>query len=370
MRSLSMPGGSSGVADGLVIVREPEVTLRPGGLMVIARAPMRISFAGGGTDLPAYYEQHGGQVLSVSIDKYIYVTIQPSRAGVQVTSPDEGVQAPETIPTDAPGIRLPLLVADRCAPGRNLRLFIAGEVPSGTGLGSSSALTVALIAGLGAYAGDERSAVEIAELACELEIDYLGSPIGKQDQYASAVGGMNALTFNRDGSVDVEPIRLTPDVLDTLERRLMLFFLGTRRNAGSVLASQRRQSAAGNPQTIAALGAMMALAGDMRHELVRGDLERFGSLLHDSWMQKRQVTSGITTSYIDRCYTVARQAGATGGKVAGAGGGGFLLLYCREDHQVAVTGALEPLGLARLPFDFSAAGVQVVLNNPLLDASR
>jgi D-glycero-alpha-D-manno-heptose-7-phosphate kinase len=335
--------------------------------MIIARAALRISFGGGGTDLPAYYEQFGGFVLSVSIDKYIYVTIQPSRSGIQITSPDAGIQAAQTGPSDSPGNRLPLLVADLCAPGKPLQIFIAGEVPSGTGLGSSSALTVALIAGLGASVGHQRTALEIAELACRVEIDQLGSPIGKQDQYASALGGMNVLAFNPDGTVGVEPIRLPSVVRDVLERRLMLLFLGTRRSAGAVLEHQRRQSEERDPQTIEALDALKVLAGDMRRSLLGGDLDRFGLLLHESWMQKRQVTGGISTEYIDHCYETARNAGALGGKVAGAGGGGFLLLYCHEEVQASVTAALEPLGLTRLPFGFSFRGAQVVLNDPLLD---
>ncbi len=335
--------------------------------MVIARAPLRVSFGGGGTDLPAYYEQFGGLVVSVSIDRFIYVVVQPSDGGVQVTSPDEGIQAAQTGPTDAPGNRLPLLVVHRCAPGRSLRLFIAGEVPSGTGLGSSSALTVALITGLGACTGDTRTAAEVAELACHVEIDLLGSPIGKQDQYASAVGGVNALTFGRDGQVGIEPIVLQPVVSATLERRLMLLFLGTRRNAGSVLASQRRQSAAGDRQTIGALDAIKSLAGGMRRALLEADLDALGELLHESWMQKRQVTSGISTSYIDHCYETARLAGAFGGKVTGAGGGGFLLLYCHEEKQPAVMEALEPLGLTRLLFGFSARGAEVLVNDPCFD---
>jgi D-glycero-alpha-D-manno-heptose-7-phosphate kinase len=335
--------------------------------MIIARAPLRVSFGGGGTDLPAYYEQFGGLVVSVAIDRFIYVVMRQSRSGVLVTSPDEGIQAAQSVPSESPGNRLPLLVADRCAPGRGLRMFIAGEVPSGTGLGSSSALTVALIAGIGTLVGSARSAVEIAELACEIEIVQLGSPIGKQDQYASALGGMNAITFNQDGSVVVEPLRMESGAMDTLERRLMLLFLGTRRAAGSVLASQQRRSAEGDRRTIAALNAIKSLAGNMQSALRQGDLDGFGTLLHDSWMQKMQVANGISTGYIDHCYETARRAGASGGKVTGAGGGGFLLLYCREEMQPAVTRALEPLGITRMPFDFTSHGAEVVLNNPDLD---
>jgi D-glycero-alpha-D-manno-heptose-7-phosphate kinase len=335
--------------------------------VIIARAPLRVSFGGGGTDLPEYYTKSGGLVFSVSIDKYIYVIVEPSRYGTQITTLDEGFQANQTGPPDAAGNRLPLLVTERCAPGESVRILIAGEVPSGTGLGSSSALTVALVAALSELTGVKRSPVEVAELACTIEIEQLGSPIGKQDQYASAVGGMNTLEFHPDGTVLVDPVHLSASIRDMLGRRLQLYFTGNRRRAGSILAQQRRQSEEGDRQTMVALDAIKGLAIDMRHAVLEGDLDRFGHLLHDSWVHKRRVASGISTDFINHCYETARHAGALGGKIAGAGGGGFLLLYCREESQDSLANALKPLGLVHMPFEFSSRGVHITVKDSSLD---
>ena len=340
--------------------------------MIIARAPLRVSLGGGGTDLAAYYLESGGFVLSVTIDSYIYVTVAPARGGVHVTSPDGAVRGAqvESLTSQDVGARLPLLVAEHCAPGESLRIFIAGEVPSGTGLGSSSALTVALVTACGAYMGVKRSPAEIAALACELEIDQLGSPIGKQDQYASAIGGVNGFTFGKDHSVLVQPLELRENVRASLERKLMLLFTGRRRDAGSILAHQRRQSEDGDRRTLDALDAIKNLALTMVETLKSGDLPAFGTLLHESWEHKRRVTSGITTGYIDHCYDTARSAGAVGGKITGAGGGGFLLLYADEDRQPAVLDALRPLGLTPLQFSFTSRGAEVILDDPSLDAEQ
>ena len=340
--------------------------------MIIARAPLRVSFGGGGTDLAAYYQEYGGLVLSVSIDRYIYAMLSPHTGSVQITSSEQRSPIPHALVSDQPsedGMRLPLLVVEHCAPGAQLRVFLAGEVPSGTGLGSSSTMTVALIRALDAYTATHRSAAEVAALASTIEIDLLGSPIGKQDQYASAVGGLNLFTFEPDGEVGIAPVRLNPEIAERLQRRLMLFFTGGRRDAGSILAHQRKQSEEKRPRTIEALHAIKSLAVEMHAALLDGDLDAFGRLLHESWEQKRQVTSGISTAFIDHCYAVARYAGAIGGKITGAGGGGFLLLYCHEEQQEAVALALRPLSLEPFPFRFTRQGAQVVAATDLRDES-
>lgn len=339
--------------------------------MIIARAPLRISFGGGGTDLAAYYRAFGGMVVSASIDAYVYVMLTPASRGLHIITADGGkltqraALPPQGTEQD---MRLPLTILQECAPSAELRVFIAGEVPSGTGLGSSSATTVALITALGAYTGAHYRPEQLAELASMIEIDHLGSPIGKQDQYASAFGGLNVFTFRRDDRVDAEPLAVAPSTMHDLQRRLMLFFTGARRDAGSILTHQRRQSEEGNARTLAALHAIKALAAEIRAALVAGDLDRFGQLLHRTWEQKRRVTAGISTSFIDHCYESARQAGAVGGKITGAGGGGFLLLYCPEERQPAVIEALHTLGLDLFPFRFSSRGAEVLAHSAADDA--
>jgi D-glycero-alpha-D-manno-heptose-7-phosphate kinase len=334
--------------------------------MIIARAPLRISFGGGGTDLAAYYHSFGGLVVSASIDAYVYVMLTPAARGLHIITADGGKLSQRsalTLQGTEQDMRLPLTVLQQCAPDANLRVFITGEVPSGTGLGSSSATTVALITALTAHTGVHFSAEQIAALASEIEIDHLGSPIGKQDQYASALGGLNTFVFQADDHVRIEPLELDPMVAADLEQRLMLFFTGSRRDAGSILVHQRRQSEERDTRTLAALHAIKALAGEIRAALLVGDLDRFGQLLHRSWQQKRRVAAGISTSFIDHCYAMARTAGALGGKITGAGGGGFLLLYCREEQQPSVIEALHGLGLELFPFRLSAQGAEVLIND-------
>jgi D-glycero-alpha-D-manno-heptose-7-phosphate kinase len=335
-------------------------------MMIIARAPLRISFGGGGTDLAAYYRAFGGMVVSTSIDAYVYVMLAPASRGPHIITTDGGKltqRSSFTLQSTEQDMQLPLTVLQHCAPDAELRVFITGEVPSGTGLGSSSATAVALIAALGAYTGTHYDAAQLAETASMIEIDQLGSPIGKQDQYASACGGLNTLLFARDGSVSVEPLAITTPTLLGLERRLMLFFTGGRRDAGSILAHQRRRSEDGNARTLTALHAIKELAGAMRAALLGGDLDLFGQLLHRSWEHKRRVTDGISTSFIDHCYETARRAGAVGGKITGAGGGGFLLLYCDEEHQDHVRDQLHMLGLELFPFRFSPRGADVLVHD-------
>jgi D-glycero-alpha-D-manno-heptose-7-phosphate kinase len=209
------------------------------------------------------------------------------------------------------------------------------------------------------WCGLDLAPAQVAELACYIEMDKMGMPVGKQDQYAAAFGGLNLITFSRDG-VDVEPLRMPDGMLEALERNLLLFFTGTSRQSSTILRRQQEASQHGKRETIKRLGALKELGLEIKRVLEEGDLEAFGDLLHQSWMHKRQLTEGITNPLIDQYYETARNRGALGGKVTGAGGGGFLLLCCPEERQEAVTTALEDLGLQRRPFSFDQDGVQVM----------
>jgi len=328
--------------------------------MLIARAPLRISLAGGGTDLPAYYEQFGGSVVSTTIDKFVYVHVGPNHTnGVQITSADYRTFYRRRLGASAGWdgeLALPRAVVDEMEIDEGITLFLASEVSPGTGLGSSSALAVALIQAIAVWQGRLLSRQTVAELACRVELQKLQAPIGKQDQFAAAFGGLNAISFTRSG-VTVEPIRVSPSTREQLERRLMLFFTGTARNSAVILKEQQRASAARSPQTIGGLHRIKAAAADCRVCLESGDLDGIGHLLDEGWREKRKLVEGITNQRIDEVYDVARAAGAVGGKITGAGGGGFLLLYCHEVYQEGLTEEMEKLGLRRMDFGFDRRGV-------------
>jgi D-glycero-alpha-D-manno-heptose-7-phosphate kinase len=330
--------------------------------MLIARAPLRVSFAGGGTDLPAFYERFGGMVVSTTIGKYVYAHVQPNgRDCAHITSADyrtfyrHGHEGPMTWDGE---LALPRAVLHEFGLERGVSVFIASEVPPGTGLGSSSALAIALIRAVSALVGRPMTRREIAALACHIELGKLGAPIGKQDQFAAAFGGLNAISFSR-GGVEVEPIRAASRTLAELEGRLLLFFTGTARDSGTILREQRRATDAEDRDTVEALHAIRENAIICRAALESGDLDTIGDLLDEGWRLKRRLTAGITNRRIDECYAVARDRGARGGKITGAGGGGFLLLYCPRPRQAELTRAMEELGLRRMDFHFDREGVSL-----------
>ena len=328
--------------------------------MIVVRAPLRISFGGGGTDLPAYYERHGGVVVSTTIDKFVYVHVAKNGADyAQIASADYGTfyrhhcGQPMTWEGD---LALPRAVLHEFGIERGISVFVASEVPPGTGLGSSSAVAVALVSGVATHLNIPLTRQQVAERACHVEIAKLGAPIGKQDQFAAAFGGLNSITFTGD-KVTVEPIRVAPDVLQRLEKRLLLFFTGAARNSADILREQQRASAQDHGQTVDSLHRIKAAALACRRCLEIGDLDGLGRLLDEGWREKRLLAAGITNPGLDDLYELARANGAAGGKITGAGGGGFLLLYCDESRQEAVTAAMEQRGLRSMGFHFDHQGV-------------
>ena len=333
--------------------------------MLIARAPVRISLAGGGTDMPAYYAAHGGLVVSTSIDRYFYVFVNLNGAeSVQITSSDYRTffrqRRGEPMLWDG-DLSLPRAFLHEFGIDGGVSLFLASEIPPGTGLGSSSTVSVALAKALGTLLGLNLSNTQLAELASYVEIEKLGMPIGRQDQYAAAFGGLNAIHFTSRG-MRVEPLGLAADVEQTLDRRLMLFFTGASRSASSILKGQDSATRQGEADVLASLHQIKAMATETIQILRRGDLTAFGELLHESWQAKKRLARGITNARIDEAYELARQHGAIGGKIAGAGGGGFLLLYCEEGQQDVVTTRLGALGLARTDFHFERGGAVVLMD--------
>lgn len=333
--------------------------------MVIVRAPVRISFGGGGTDLAAYYEQFGGLVVSSAITRYCYVianwrqdsAINISSADYHLWQTSTGVpelEAPLTLPKAA----IRWFAQQGFLADQGLDVFMASEVPPGTGLGSSSAMAVALVSALSELAGLSMTPGESAELACHLEIERLRMPIGKQDQYASALGGLNAIEFLKD-DVHATSLALSEDTVSALNASLLLFATGQTRDSAVILGQQRSDTQK-KPQTVEVLHRLKELAFAMCRELASGELEHFGQLLDAAWHEKKSLSHKVSSQAIDEWYSAARQAGAQGGKITGAGGGGFLLLYCPQERQRAVRTALTSLGLQEMSFALDFTGVQVL----------
>jgi D-glycero-alpha-D-manno-heptose-7-phosphate kinase len=345
--------------------------------MVIVRSPVRISFGGGGTDIGTYYNRYGGCVLSAAITRYCSVMAhRPSDGGIHITSADYDLvaEAPAgQIPRVEEPLSLPKAAIARFASygihQHGVDLFLTSEVAPGTGLGSSSAMACALVGALANDSNEPLNPATVADLACSLEIDYLGMPIGKQDQYASAFGGLNVIEFTTAG-VTVTPLWLSGTTLEALSRRLLLFSTGRSRQSASILGQQRADSA-GDPAVIDSLHRLKAIAWDMIAALSDGRLDTFGGLLDRGWQEKKRLSSRISTGAIDEWYNAARAAGALGGKITGAGGGGHLLLYCPPEHQALIRATMHAFGLTEVPFGFDMTGTQVVCDEtPVQYANR
>ncbi len=333
--------------------------------MLIARAPMRISFGGGGTDLEAYYAKYGGLVISTAINKYFYAVITTDESDdLQVISADYRSLFRHSPYNDLfwnGDLSLPKAILHHFGIRRGINLFVASEVPPGTGLGSSSAAAVTMVRAISTLVEQPMTKQQVAELASYIEITKMGMPIGKQDQYAAAFGGLNKITFTSDG-VTVEDVKMAPDVRRTLEKRLMLFFTGSSRESTSILKHQRKSTQDQDESVLKALHNIKQVAVDVQACLEKGDLDEFARLLHYAWQEKRRLAPGLSTGFIDECYSLALEHGASAGKITGAGGGGFLLLYCHQESQEAVTKALEERDLKRMNFRFDHQGATVVLN--------
>ncbi|MCL5961672.1 MAG: GHMP kinase [Chloroflexi bacterium] len=334
--------------------------------MLIARAPVRISLAGGGTDLAAYYSRHGGMVVSAAIDKHFYVFVNVIEGrDIQISSSDYHTfyrhNCRESLFWEGE-LSLPRAILHEFGFTQGLSLFLASEVPPGTGLGSSSAVAVAITTALATLRELPLSKQELAETACRIEIEKLGMPIGKQDQYACSYGGLNAFFFQKDGAVVRESLEIEPEKMRALEERLMLFFTGSAHNSTTILREQKQSSQIDDGSTVASLHSIKAIAVEVRRLLAAGQLDQFGALLHESWIEKRRLATGISNAEIDRWYQMARVKGAAGGKLTGAGGGGFLMFYCNPDRQAAVTDALESEGLRRMDFRFESGGARILMH--------
>lgn len=320
--------------------------------MIITRTPFRVSFAGGGSDIASFYEKHGGCVLSTAINKYMYISVHPSfdrKETVLKYSKRETVMDTKDIEHNYFRQVLTNLNVS------GVELVSTADIPSGTGLGSSSSFTVGLLHALYAFKGKYVSRERLAAEASEVEIEQLGNPIGKQDQYAAAYGGFNYIEFQKDGGVFVEPIIMNHDSFRTLESNLMMFYTGQLHSASAILKEQKKNITAG--QREANLLKMCGLARDLREELQKNNIDAMGQILHQNWVLKKTLANGISSPVIDEAYERALAAGAIGGKLLGAGGGGFLLFYVPQDKQRAVKNAMN---LPQLPISFDRQGSCII----------
>lgn len=343
--------------------------------MLIVRSPVRISFGGGGTDLPAYYEQFGGAVLSVAINKYFYTILRTRGDGrVQVISSDlrvfENWQDIANLPTQARELEIPLAVLKELDCKISVDLFLASEIPPGTGLGSSASVCVNILKTLTSYLQKPLSKYDLAERAFHVARNVLSKHVGKQDEYAAAFGGLNYIRFHQDGSVEVESLDLEADLMQEFLSKLMLFFTGSSHHSWDILREQERFTRSHSGTTVDALHEVKALGLRMREMLESGQLQVMGELLHESWQAKQKISSKISTPRIDQLYALAREHGATGGKITGAGGGGFLLLYCEKQFQESVRHALSAEGVHEMAFAFDTQGAQVIINDPFIDSDQ
>lgn len=320
--------------------------------MLITKTPFRISFCGGGSDLPAFYREHGGCVVSTSINRYMYISIHP-----YFDSSKTSLKYSETeLVNDCREIRHNIfrqVLGDMGVNG--VEITSTADVPSGTGLGSSSSFTVGLLHSLHAYTGKYVSKKKIAEEACDVEIKKMGNPIGKQDQYAAACGGLNFISFHPDETVSVEPIIMDMETSQALQDNLVLYYTGISHDANVILAEQQGKISQKNKTK--QMLELCNLAKNMKNALESNELEDFGKMLHEGWLRKREMASSITSSHIDSLYQAGIENGASGGKLLGAGGGGFLLFYCEKYKQKKLDKAL---GLSRFHARFERDGTSVV----------
>ena len=348
--------------------------------MLIARTPVRISFAGGGTDLPSFYEKYGGAVLSTAINKYFY-TILTERDDryIQIISSDlqrmtqidhlEFNLKFEDKKLSEYELDIPLAVLIYFRLNRGINLFLASEVRPGTGLGSSASVCVNMVKLISNFLGKSMSRYDLAETAFHIATKMLNRPVGKQDEYAAAFGGLNLIVFDASGYTHVEPIKVDSEILETLEKSIMLYFTGSSHNSTEILSIQKTSSEKGEKTTVESLTFLRDIVAPMKESIAKGNLDEFGRLLDESWQFKRRVSNKISNSYIDQLYDLAKSNGALGGKITGAGGGGFLMLYCPPENQPYLRSAMSQNGIKEMLFKFDFQGCQIVYDDPFFGSS-
>lgn len=323
--------------------------------MILVRSPLRISLGGGGTDLPSYYMENEGFLVAAAINKYVFVSVMnPFSPGYTLKySEYEHVQNIDDI--KHPIIRESLKLGFK----KNLEITTLADLPSGTGLGSSGSFTTALIKALYANSSKNLNSDELAELACDIEINKLNEPIGKQDQYIASYGGISSFSFNKDDSVDVKPLNISDDTLFDLEDNLMLFFTGYSRSASKILKDQQTKSKQNDEDMLNNLHNVKKLGLESKNALESGDTKLFGELMHEHWENKKKRSGGMSNDKINSWYDIAMDNGAIGGKLVGAGGGGFLMFMANDRNKLRK--ALNNAGMEEVRFNFDFEGTKTLI---------
>ncbi len=326
--------------------------------MIVTRTPLRIPLGGGGTDLPSYYTQYGGFLISAAIDKYIYITLNKRfEKSIRLSySLTEIVDSVEEIKHPIVKEALKLLKIDS-----GIEITSIADVPSNTGLGTSSAFTVGLLNALHTYKNEKVNARDLAEEACYIEIELLKEPIGKQDQYLAAFGGIICLDIDRLGTVRVLPLKLSEDTLDQLESNTLIFYTGIKRSASEVLGSQSKDASLNQDKVIQGMHEIKKIGLEIKECFEKEDLERFGNLLDLHWQTKKTLSDKMTKERIDQWYEIARKNGALGGKLMGAGGGGFFMFYCNNGKN-GLRKTMEQENLKEMRFRLDFEGSKVLIN--------
>lgn len=327
--------------------------------MILSRAPVRITLGGGGTDLKSYYCKYVGFVIAVAIDRYCSI-LASRRFYNSIRLSYSQMEIKDTVNEIEHRIFREALKFIGIESG--IELHSVADVPANSGLGSSSSFTVALLNALHAYKREFVTQKQLADEACHIEIDVLGEPIGKQDQYIAAFGGITCLTFEKDGEVLVEPLRISDEALDQLESNLMFFFTGKERSASEILSEQDRKSKKDDPKMIQNLHQIKEIGLETRKYLEKGEVNRLGELLHAHWEIKKRRSDRMSDPFIDECYEIARTKGALGGKIMGAGGGGFFMFYCRNSDKPRLSEAMKKMGLKPVRFHLDFEGAKILVN--------
>lgn len=324
--------------------------------MIVARSPLRISLGGGGTDLPSYYEENEGFLISAAIDKYVYITLHQTFEEEYLLKYSKFERCSTIDEIQHPIIREALKLLDWKDP--HIEICSMADIPAGTGLGSSSTFTTALLKALHAMQGNIVSTRTLAEEACEIEMNRLKQPIGKQDQYIAAYGGITCMNFHKDGYVWVDPLRISKETLYNLEDNLILYFTGFSRSAGSILKEQDDKSKDKNSDMIKNLDFVKDLGYQSKAAFEKGDLRQFADIMNVHWEYKKKRSGGMSNPQIDEWYDLALKNGALGGKMIGAGGGGFLMFYCEDKSRLRA--AMKDTGMEEVRFRFEMEGSKII----------
>src|SRR3990167_191211 len=325
--------------------------------MIITRSPLRISLGGGGTDLPSYYTEHEGFLIAGAINKYVFITINKTFTPKILLKYSKLELVQEVHEIEHPIIREALLSVEIEHP--YLEITAMADIPAGTGLGSSGSFTTALLKALYAHRRHLMQPQELAELACDIEINRLGEPIGKQDQYIAAYGGLTCFTFHKDHRVTAEPLKVSTETTFDLEDNILLFFTGYSRSASGILKDQNTRTKSSDDEMLKNLHFVKELGYRSKEALELGNTTQFGELMHEHWEHKKTRSGGMSNANIDHWYEVGIQNGAVGGKLVGAGGGGFLMFYAKD--RTKLRHAMKKEGLAEVRFGFDFEGTKIIL---------